>query len=198
MISWKLPFWTLVGSLAITAGVASAQELTDPNTKVSFPKEITFESQGKTFKLKGTGVSTRKKLFVKVYSVANYIEDPAKLKNGDVFEKILNSKNAKQLSFIYVRDVDKKRVQDAYRQSLEKATGGDLKAETDKYVNFFGEVKNKDKHEVRWLPDGTITVTINGQETGSIKSEAFAKALWSVWLGPNSVVKRDQLVSEIK
>ena len=60
------------------------------------------------------------------------------------------------------------------------------------------EVKNGDSYVYRWLPDGTVVTLLNGQENGSIKSEKFAKALWSVWFGKPSAVDRNQLVANIK
>jgi hypothetical protein len=170
--------------------------MSDKATGKSFPKDVSFTAQGKTFKLAGTGVSTRKKFFVKVYSIASYIEDPASVKSGDVFNNIINSKKAKQLSIIWVRDIEAKKVQDGFVESLGKA--GASQQDTDKFVKLFGNVKNGDSHTIRSLPDGSVTVSYNGEDKGSIKSEAFAKALWSIWFGKDSVVKRDQLVSLLK
>jgi hypothetical protein len=131
-----------------------------------------------------------------VYGIASYIEDPASVKNGDVFANIIDSKKAKQLSIIWVRDIEGKKVQDGFVESLGKV--GASKQDIDKFVRFFGNVHVGDSHIIRSLPDGSITVSYNGEEKGSIKNPEFAKALWSIWFGKDSVVKRDQLVSQLK
>lgn len=196
-MSLKHPLWVLLGALIFTTGLHSAEEMTDSDTGKTFPKTITFQHQGEQFNLSGTGVSTRKKFFVKVYSIASYIEDPSSVKEGDIFNNILNSKQAKQLTSIWLRNVGQNKVQDGYRDSLKKVTSGNS-SEIDKFISFFGDVNNGDTHIIRWLPDGTITVTINGEEKGSIKNEQFAKALWSVWFGKDSVVNRNKLISLIQ
>lgn len=199
MMHWKLSLLALVCLFAFSVGLYSVDEIKDAATNVTFPKTVTFDYQGKNYTLQNTGVSTRKKFFIKVYSIASYIQDAAQLKGGNVFKNILDSKNAKQLTFIWVRNVEQKRVRDGYQESLDKVIPkGTLAAEIDKFVNFFGDVKTNDKHIIRWLPDGTVTIQINGTDRGDIKSEDFAKALWAVWFGDHSVVSRNQLVSELK
>lgn len=197
------PLWASFIMLVFLFGTCSAQQLTDKATGKSFPAQVSFQYNGKQFKLDDTGVATRKKLFIKVYSIASYIENPNSLAKGDVFANILNSKNAKQLTSIWVRNVDQKRVHEGYRESLEKALGAEaskqLKTEVDRFLGFFGDVRENDSHTLRWMPDGTVTVEINGHEKGKIeKNERFARGLWSIWFGAESVVNRNDLVLQLK
>lgn len=195
-MSSKFNFWILLSLFTVSVGFCSAQDMTDSATGKSFPQTVSFDYQGKTLNLSGTGVSTRKKFFVKVYSVASYIEDPSSVKGDDVFNNILNSKSAKQLSFQWVRNVKANKVQEGYRQSLGKVTSN--AAHIVKFADFFGDVKSGDKHTIRWLPDGTLTVSINGEEKGKMQNEQFAKDVWSVWFGKSSVVDRNKLVSQLR
>lgn len=198
MFKTKSLFFSFLSVAGLAFGMSHA-DLVDQSTRVSFPEEVSFDYQGKKYQLEATGVATRKKLFIKVYSVASYIEDPSKLKGADLFANIIDSNAAKELLIIWVRSVDQKRVQDGYRESLSKVIpAGTLKEETEKYIGFFSNVNHKDEHVIRWLPDGTVVVLINGQEKGSIKNEAFAKDLLSVWFGPNSVVNKSDLITKIK
>ncbi|NGX43308.1 MAG: hypothetical protein K940chlam7_01603 [Chlamydiae bacterium] len=198
----KFPFLVSFALFCLITGFCFAQDtISDRATGKSFPKTVAFDYEGSSYNLDATGVSTRKKFFAKVYSIAHYMEDPASVAGGDVFEAIINSKNAKQLTSIWVRNVSEKKVTDGYRESFGKILSreemSELNDQINQYLGFFGNVNSNDKHVIRWFPDGTVTVEINGEMKGSIKSEKFARALWNVWLGDRSVVKRDQLISLI-
>lgn len=200
MCKWQITFLAL---FCLVAGYCSAQNtIRDRSTGKSFPMTVSFQAEGKDYNLEATGVSTRKKFFVKVYSVAHYMEDPTSVKGEDVYDNILRSNKAKQLTSVWVRNVNQKKVQNGYRESFGKILSSQemsqLKADMDKYLDFFGDVHTDDQHVIRWLPDGTVTVEINGEMKGSVNNPTFARALWSVWFGKKSVVKRDQLVSQIK
>lgn len=190
-----------LSACVLCVSILSAQEVTDKATGATFPDTISINQGGKDFTLKATGVSTRKKFFVKVYSVASYVEDGAGLTQSDAFDKILEPGKMKQLTLKWVRAVDEAKIKEGYNETFNKivANGnGSLKEFADKYVSFFGAVNNGDVHEIRWTPENVVVVLINGQEKGTIESEAFAKVLWQIWFGKASVVNRDQLISLLK
>ncbi len=180
----------------------AAQEVTDSSTGVSFPAEISFDYQGKNYQLDATGVATRKKLIVKVYSVAHYLQKQA-AQNGDKLQQILNDANAKQLTIKWVRDVPLDKALEGYVESF-KASNSDqvyeqLQVPFKAYIAFFKqEIKKGDEHVIRWIPGGVIEVQINGKPIGSITNPDFAKALWNIWFGNKSVVNRDNLMSLMK
>jgi len=163
-------------------------DVVDKATGESFPSQVSFGD----YTLDATGVSTRKKLMFKIYSVASYLQENGD-KSGDKFQQIMNPENAKQLTLIWVRDVNAAKVQDGFKNSLMSNSAP--VADADKFVAFFSDVTKGDEHVLRWTPGGTIDVLINGSKAGSIENEEFAKSLWSIWFGNKSVVKRDQLVS---
>lgn len=158
-----------------------------------------MQYNGEDQTLEATGVSTRKKFFVKVYSVVHYMQDPQG-KGRAAFKQILDSDKTKELSFIWVRDVSSKKFKDGYKESFTKAMGrGKNQAEVNKFLGFFkNPVRNGDKQVLIWFPDGTIEVLINGSSAGTIKNEAFAKGLWSIWFGKSSVVNKNDLVSRMR
>lgn len=170
-------------------------EVRDRSTGVSFPSDVTFDYEGQEYKLKATGVSTRKKFFVKVYSVASYLQEGA-LK-GNTAQEIMSDKNAKQLTIKWVHDAPADKLQEGYRDSFRKVVRqGNLKKEVDTYVSFFSKgAKVGDEHILRWIPGGIVEVVINGNKAGTIKNKAFAEDLWEIWFGNNSVVNRSQLLS---
>lgn len=175
-------------------------EVRDSSTGENFPNEVSFEYQGKPLKLQITGVATRKKFFVSVYSVAHYLQDGALPKGVNKFQAILNGDKAKQLSFKWVRTVEAAKVKEGYDESFKKSLSpseyAQVRNEITQFLNYFNqEVKQGDEQILQWLPDGKIEIIINGNKQGSINNPAFAKALWSIWLGDKAVVDREKLVS---
>ena len=175
----------------------------DSATGQSFPDTVSVSVNGADQSLEATGVSTRKKFFVKVYSVAHYMQDPKRGQGNAVFDEILNSDKPKQLFLKWVRTASGKKVQDGYKESFDKVVDRGLRqsvqSDINTYVGYFGRgVKEGDTHVMNWLPDGTIEVYINGNQVGTLNNKDFAKALWSIWFGNKSVVNRNQLISRIR
>lgn len=175
----------------------------DEATGFSFPSEISFQSGGKEYHLQATGVATRVKFFVKVYSIASYLQDPAAIKGGDKFQAIINADQAKQLTLKWFRSVPVDKMQEAFRESfgkvLSNADLAKLKPEIDNFLTFFNQEAEKgSEYDIRWIPGGTIEVFEAGKSVGKIANMDFAKAVWSIWFGETNVVKRDRLVSLVK
>lgn len=178
----------------------SAQEETQTAVLTTdFPKEISFSHDNHEYHLSLTGVALRKKLIVKVYNVASYLQSDAP--KGDILNEIMQDSFAKQLTLKWVHDVDKNRVVNGYRESFENALSttekSQLQSEINQYLSFFqNDVKKGDVHVLRWLPGGYVEVLVNDQKVGSVTNPNFAKGLWSIWFGPKSVVNREQLISQ--
>jgi hypothetical protein len=179
-----------------------AEEIRDSSTGVTFPSTVSFTHSGKEYQLECTGVATRRKFFVKVYSVAHYLQKGA-ANEGDKFAAILQDNVAKQLTLKWVHEASPSQVMEGYRESfknvLSEAEYNSLSPQIDQYLQFNNQEAHKgDEHILRWLPGGYVEVLINGKKTGSLSNTQFAKGLWSIWLGPKSVVNRDNLVSLMK
>jgi hypothetical protein len=172
-------------------------DVNDPSTGVVFPSEISFDANGQKYNLKETGVSTRKKFFVKVYSVASYIQD------GATKNDLLEDGKAKQLTMKWVHEADAQKIQDGYKESfkttLSSAENTQLTNEINKFVSFFSKPAQKgDEYILRWIPGGTVQVILNGTEAGTITNPEFAKGLWSIWFGTKSVVDKEKLSADLK
>ena len=191
-------FMYLALLMGLVWGSSYAATIEDKATGQTFPSEVSFDYGGKDYTLEATGVATRKKFMFKVYSVASYLQEGGN-GQGDKIQQIMQPDSAKQLTLKWVRNVNAEKVQNGFRNSLEKViTDGGLRGEVDKFVSFFNEdVKVGDEQVLRWVPGGTIVVIINGTEKGTIENQEFAKALWNVWFGKKSVVKRDDLTSSM-
>ena len=192
----------LMGLLAVTSFALHAEEtITDPATKTTFPKNVTITHDSKTYNLSATGIAVRSKFFVHVYSIAHYIETPPPTGDKEkIFEEILEDGKAKELIMKWVHNADISQVQDGYNESFSRILTQDqsssIQSEINKFISFNDQnVKVGDEHILRWLPGGYVEVIINGTSKGNITNVDFAKALWSIWLGPKSVVNRNKLIS---
>lgn len=184
-----------------TLSLSAAGEIKDSGTGATFPASVSFEHDGKQYQLDATGTSTRKKLIVKVYGMASYLEKGAA--GADSFAKVMDPKVAKQLTMKWMRDIEAKQLTDGYRDSfkiaVESTNAGDIQKEIDQFLGFYTQpIKNGDEQVLRYAPGGYVELLINGKSLGNITSEPFAQALWAIWFGPKSVVNRDQLVSLMK
>lgn len=174
--------------------------ITDSATGESFPRDITINYNGKQYDLVTTGVSTRKKLFVKVYSIASYLQKGAAQNKSDVLQALLNDNNAKQVTMKWVRDVGVDKIQETYRESLSKSlpnAQGQLKNDINQFLSFFNTpVRKGDVTNIKWLPGGYIEVDLNGNKVGSLVNKDLAQGVWKVWFGDKSPVNRDNLISQ--
>jgi len=180
-------------SAIVAIGSGVAQEM---QTNVSFPKTATFSFQGKPHTLTLTGVATRETWFSKVYDIASYFEEPETLKKGDEINYLIDSSKAKQLTIRWLSDMNEGEVREEIRDALGRVTSN--AAQIVAFAYFFGAVKKGDNSTIRWMPKGIITVSNDGRQTGKMKNQEFAKLLWSVWFGKDSVVDREALVSLIR
>jgi hypothetical protein len=74
----------------------------------------------------------------------------------------------------------------------------ELKSLIDKFLGFFTkDVKENDSFVYRWMPDGNLITIINNEEKPVISSSLFARTLWSIWFGEDSVVDREDLVARM-
>lgn len=178
-------------------------EVQDKATGISFPKDVSFNYSGKEYHLNATGVATRKKFFITVYSVAHYLEDGADKSAVNKIAAIMNGDNAKQLTIKWARNLPVDRVRDGYHESFRTAIPAEelykLQGEVNQFIGYFNkEVVKGEEHIIRWIPGGNIEVLIDGNKVGDIHNEAFAKGLWNIWFGEKSVVNRDNLISLMK
>lgn len=182
---------------------ASLLAVTHERAQQIFPPTVAFNANGQEYRLKETGATIRKKFFVKVYDVAHYLQEGTNLPGSNKFESILSIDKAKQLTLKWDRSVPAVKVQEGYHESFVKTLSeteqSQLRSQIDTFIGLFNrDVQKGDEHILRWIPGGTIEVSVNGNTVGSIANEAFAKGLWGIWLGKNSVVDRNALVSLIR
>lgn len=177
-------------------------EVRDNSTGVTFPREVSFEEDGKQYQLQATGVATRKKFFVKVYSIASYLQSGFDTQK-DILPEIMSNDTAKQLTMKWVHEASSAKIvetfKDSFHNSLSDADYNRLQGEINKFLQFFNQdVQKGDEHILRWLPGGRIEVIINGKNVGNVTHKDFAKGLWNIWFGQKSPVNRGDLISLVK
>ena len=176
--------------------------IVDKSTGKTFPLHVSYSLGGKEWNLTETGVSTRTKFFVKVYSVAHYLQEGGNINKSNIFTQIFNDSLAKQLTLIWVRDADSKTIRNGYLDTLKQVFSQSqlhkFQPQIDQFLGFYSDdAKVNDQHILRWAPGGILQVEINGVVKGEIINVDFAHAVWGIWLSPKSVVNRNQLVSRV-
>lgn len=145
---------------------------------VEFPDRV--EVAGHTLALNGVGV--RKKFIIKVYAGGLYLAQPSRDAAA-----IVAADAPKRVRMIFLRDVTRKQVMDAYREGFEKNSAGpglkDLVAKLDRLAPAIpAELKEGAEMLVTYVPgEGTTVISPAGQAT--VEGKEFADALFKNWLG---------------
>lgn len=175
----------------------SEEPIIDKATGELFPRKIQFMFEGKNYDLETTGVATRKRLIVKVYSIAHYLQIGAK---GDKMEATLSDENAKQLTLKWVYGSSPEKIHEAFQDGFHRVFSSEqylaLQKEIDRFLSLFNQAtKPGDQFILRWIPGGHLVVIINGKEMGTFKNSDLALGVWKIWFGKNSIVNVNDLLS---
>jgi len=182
------------------AGAAAAQDtLVEPSTEKQFPTSVSFAYDGTTYTLEASGATVRKKFFIKVYAVVHYIDTKLEGPPEARIAEVLKDEHAKQLTLDFSRDVGKTQIQDAFRDGFAanatEAEASSIKPVVDKFLMYFDrEVKENDTLIFRWLPGGVVLTEAYGESRPPLKDPLFARVLWTIWFGEDSIVDPEELV----
>lgn len=179
--------------------LAQQETIEESSTGKVFPREISFSYNDVDYTLAATGTAVRKKFVFKVYGMVHYMENPSTGNKEEIFNAVLSNNSAKQLTLDFARDVGEDKIKDAFQDGFNKnATKEelqDIRQLVNEFLGYFtSEVKKNEQYVFRWLPDGTLISIVQGEEQPAIQSETFSRVLWTIWLGENSIVKRDDLI----
>lgn len=146
---------------------------------VEFPDQV--EVGGKTLQLNGAGL--RKKFIIKVYAGGLYLLEPSKDAAA-----IVAADAPKRVRMVFLRDVSKAQVLDAYREGFEKNSGGPglpaLIAKLERIAPAIpAELKEGAEMLVTYVPGEGTTVVAAGGGTATVEGKEFADALFRNWLG---------------
>lgn len=128
------------------------------------------------------GVATRKKAIFKVYVAALYVASPSQ--SG---QEILAADQPRRMEMHFLRDVDKKKICEAWDDGLAKNTPGaseELKAQFVTLCDMMADIKNKQAFTFTYVPGTGTEVTVAGESRGVVPGKEFADALLACWIGP--------------
>ncbi|MDH3197538.1 MAG: chalcone isomerase family protein [Candidatus Krumholzibacteria bacterium] len=196
----RLALAVLVLAGALAAGLAVAQEtVEEPSTKKRFPATVTLADGEETFSLPLTGTAVRKKFIVKVYAVAHHMAGGPFASEDEALVAALAGGTPRQLTLHFARGVGADKIQGAFREGFEKNAsveeGELIRDAVEQFAGYFdGDVAEDEQYVLRWMPGGTVTTVVAGEEKPAIENEAFARVLWRIWLGEKAIVDRKKLV----
>jgi len=167
----------LAAALVLAAGPLIAASVDG----VKVPDTVTVGA--KTLKLNGAGV--RKKMIVRVYVCALYLENNSKDAAG-----IIASGDTKSMRLRMLRAVEGSKISGAISEGFENNSASSmsvLRPRLEKLAKLIPDVKEGDEIALTWIPDQGTVVNVRGRDNGTIEGRDFADALFSVWLGANPV-----------
>jgi len=168
----SLTLLALAGSLAAAPADTTYNDVTLPST---------VEVAGQTLVL--NGVALRKKAIFKVYVAGLYLV--AKSTDADA---ILAADSPRRLVMEFKRDVDKKKMCEAWDEALEKNTpdaSAALKTDFTTLCGYMEDIKKGQQFVFTYVPGTGTTVDVAGATKGTIAGKDFADALYKAWIGPN-------------
>lgn len=189
----------LAAVIGFSMSARAQQDVKESSTGTLFPATVTFQRDSVDYELDLSGMSVRSKFFVKVYAIAHYM-NAAGFENRDAaLEAAMSDEYAKQITMVFVRGVEAEKIQNAFFDGFKKnATEEELveiESLVDQFVGYFlAKTEEGDRYVFRSLPGGTILASVKGTMKEPIENPIFARVLWKIWLGKDSIVDRKKLV----
>jgi hypothetical protein len=142
---------------------------------VTLPDSVKVE--GKDLVLNGIGIRKATFLKVKVYYGGLYLEQ--KTKDPSAF---LATPGPKQIIMHFVRDVDAKKLRDAFSEGMEAANKNhaSFKTQMDKFNSYIVDVVKGDEFIIGFLADGVL-FSAKGKASEKILGADFSHALLNIW-----------------
>jgi len=148
-----------------------------------FENQLSLENQ--TLYLNGEG--PRKKAFLTLYDTALYLTE-----KGSDGEAIVAADHPMAMALIIrSRFATASRISEAFREGLEKSSGGDssaIESQIQVFLGVFADgVVKEDRFQFAYLPGAGLTIYKNGALNAQIEGLEFKQALFGIWLSENPV-----------
>jgi hypothetical protein len=183
-LGWGLVSVVLAGLACPTRSMAQSQTCAG----VSFPGQI--QVAGETLVRNGIGVRRATLSNVHVYVAALYVEKPSRDASA-----LLRADQVRSLSLRFVRDVTRDEMVDALQDGIEASSAREadsLKAAMKSLERMPPPLRKGNELTFQHVPGQGLAVLAGRRPIGTIASEAFASALFRIWLGsapPDSRLK---------
>jgi hypothetical protein len=141
----------------------------------------TIDVDGAKLTLNGAGI--RKKFVIKVYAGGLYLTQPSKDANA-----IVAADAPKRVRMVFLRDVSRDQVLDAYREGFRSNSGGPgldgLLSKLEKLAPAIPDLKEGAEMFVTYVPGkGTTVAAAGGGTPVTVEGKDFADAMFRNWLG---------------
>ncbi len=207
MICQKLFVKPIVLSISLISVAFADNSISEAEDEKQFPQNIVIEYNNQQLDLFITGLTIRRKFFLKIYSMAHYIEQLPVVAGSDIsgshiYKSILQNNGIKQITMVFMRKLSAEQIQDSLRSGIQlnssEADYLKILPQVEEFMQAItAGVKKNDEFIIRWLPDGSIISFFQGTQISSIKNVKFAETLWAIWFGDFSVVDRKALIEEL-
>ena len=167
-------FGTAIGT---TIGTAQAKECKG----ITFPEHLPVG--GSDLTLNGLGMRKATFLKVNVYVGALYVAHPS----HDP-QPLIDPASPAELILHFVRSVGVGDLRDAWKEGFEKVAKDQLPALEARIAtlnSWMSSMETGQRLTFTRLPGTGIQVDVNGVVKGTIPGDDFARALMTIWLGPN-------------
>lgn len=141
---------------------------------VTLPDTVTLG--GTPLVLNGMGL--REKVFIDVYVAGLYL--PAKTKDAN---KAIGDDVAKRIEMVMMRSVDREKLADTMRESIEKAGSAEARKHAGTLAGWMEDVAEGDRITLDYVPGKGTTVVVKGKAKGTVAGVAFMRAVWGIYLG---------------
>jgi Chalcone isomerase-like len=134
---------------------------------------------GATLKLNGMGLRAATALRVKAYVGGLYLEEPS----SDA-ATVIDSRQRKRVTMKFLRDIDRGRLTSGWAESLRKVGGKTMDPSIAEFTSLIPDVKTGDTMSFTWRPGVGLEVAMDDKVRGTVAGDDFARALYTVWFGP--------------
>jgi len=84
---------------------------------------------------------------------------------------------------VFLRDIDGAPLGSGWADELRKVGGTETSVAH--FTSLISDVKKGDRMSFTWCPDTGVEVAAQGTVRGRVPGEDFARALFTIWFGPN-------------
>ena len=143
---------------------------------VELPDTVVVD--GATLMLNCMGLRAATALRVKAYVGGLYLEEPS----SDA-AKVIDSRQRKRVTMKFLRNIDRQRLTAGWAESLRKV-GGTTDHSIAEFTSLIPDVKTGDTMSFTWRPGVGLEVAMDEKVRGTVPGDDFARALFTVWFGP--------------
>jgi hypothetical protein len=207
MICPKLFVKSLLLAIVLVSVAQADNSVSETGAETQFPHNIVIEYNNEQLDLFMTGLTIRRKFFLKIYSMAHYIEQvpnvaASNISDDNIYKSILQNNGIKQISMVFMRKLSAEQIQDSLRSGMQlnssEADYLKILPQVEEFMQaIYADVKKNDEFVIRWYPDGEVISLFQGIQISSIKNVKFAETLWAIWFGDYSVIDRKALIGEL-